>query len=68
VIAAPAFDRRPHRAHVALPVPLNPLAYCPHREPARQYGACCLPAGTVIHLNQDIESSSWWAHAPRGAA
>lgn len=68
MIAAPAFDRRASPAHAALPAPLNPLAHCPHREHARQYGACCLPAGTVIHLNQDIESSSWWVGVPGGAA
>lgn len=68
MIAPATFERRTHRVHDAPPAPLNPLAYCPHREPTREYGACCLPVGTFIHRNQDIESSSWWAHAPGGTA
>ena len=55
--------RRSYRAHPPLVRPLNPLMACHHSVPACNR---CVPEGTLLFRNHDIEASSWWTAAPRG--
>ena len=56
--------RRVHTPHAPLPKPLNPLMCCKHGAPACDR---CVPEGTLLFRNHDIEASSW-REAPRLAA
>lgn len=55
--------RRAFRAHAPLPAPLNPLMFCRHGAPSCD---ACVPEGTLLFRNHDIEASSWWIAAPCG--
>lgn len=56
------FLRRQHTPHAPLPVPLNPMMCCTHGTPACNR---CVPEGTLLFRNHDVEASSWWNGAAR---
>ena len=58
----PARDRRVHHPHAPLPAPRNPYLACMHADP---YCTVCAREGTILKLNHDVETRSWWSAAPR---
>lgn len=57
--------RRDYRPHAPLPPPRNPYQFCTHADP---YCMVCVPSGTLLQQNHDIEARSWWIGAPKGTA
>lgn len=57
--------RRASTANGPYPAPLNPYYACMHADP---YCTQCVAEGTVLHINHDIERSSWALETPRKVA
>lgn len=58
----PQPTRREHRPHAPLPALIHPYQFCTHAEP---YCTQCVPVGTLLLRNHDVERRSWWIGAVR---